>query len=1139
MTVDRLIGLLIDLDLDPDPRNVAEALWLAPFLPGQPAQPLAPSKRPPTTPEDGAGSPILSGPDDLGLPGNTPPGLNPTDVDVGLPSGAAARTGSTQGGGSRAALPMRAPTMPALPHGRAISRALRPLRRRVSHRTRQVLDEQATVERISRSHAWLPVLRAEQARWLDVEIIVDSELSMIVWEPMIAEFQQLLAGLGAFRTIRHWSMASSGHGMRLRHGPASSGAGTRSPHELADPTQSRLILVVSDCVGRPWHTGEIHRELARWGRSNLVAILQPLPEYMWARTGLRPRYGQWQASGPVATNLTTRFRPNRRRQPPRLGEIAIPVLDFTPDSLAPWARLLAGQETRIDGVATLADPAGDRGRGLLAGVPATAAAADLAAFRAIASPDAFRLATCMSAFPVSLATMRLVQSTITARPRPSQLAEVLLGGLLQPVPERAAGQFEFVGTARAELGQLLRRSEAHRVRHEVSRYLARHLGISVKEFAASVTVPQEFGLGESQEPDRTFAAVPAPVLARLGGRYAELAEFLLRDPAQSEPTRPQPDWRARESQHRRPNVPELIAQGKALLESALEQLGDTADNPGRTSLPDLLDESRSAGLDEAIRLYRQALALTTGWLRSQDLSVALLDLSRALGARYRLTSGELADLGEAITLADQAGDGGPPDPRWRALRLGHLGSLYQLRFAVTGIPGDLGAAIQCWSKSLGWSAPGGPAPTNIVVDLAAARRRRYHLSGQRNDLDAAIRLFVEHPQVLEPGPRQLAALLEYSDDLRLRYLSTGQNDDLVQSVAMIRRAFEVSPGEPEPGRDSWLETAAQSGTGEWELRRRLAVLLSLRAEQTGAVDDLWQALVAHRDVLAVAAPDDRASSLLSIGQAEAALFNATGNDDDLRRAITSHLAAADAAASQTSVGREDYLRPLAALLDLLSIRNRQDSDLRTAVQTHRALLSEVPSNHPHYGGDVYGLARILDVRHDVSGEPGDLIEAIDRYRQALESLAASDELRAYCLTSLSDALLQRAGYAGRSGTSYLTAAWQYLTEAITFDQQPEYADRLWKLGDLLIAMNRAEDAADAYRRSATERLSRIDPNSLSALLLRRDLGIELLAAGHVDEARAELTRTTNELAERLGPDNVETAKSRDGLRRAGPEPVGG
>ena len=90
---------------------------------------------------------------------------------------------------------------------------------------------------IADSGLWLPELLPDPERWLDLVLIVDDSASMKVWRRTVAEFRELLIQLAAFRDIRTVIINTDQDEDIPRLG-ASAGR--------------RLVLVLTDCVGRAW-----------------------------------------------------------------------------------------------------------------------------------------------------------------------------------------------------------------------------------------------------------------------------------------------------------------------------------------------------------------------------------------------------------------------------------------------------------------------------------------------------------------------------------------------------------------------------------------------------------------------------------------------------------------------------------------------------------------------------------------------------------------------------------------------------------------------------------------------------------------------------------------------------------------------
>ncbi|GIE40872.1 SAV_2336 N-terminal domain-related protein [Actinoplanes lobatus] len=480
MSVAGLIETLQRAGLSPTGREVAEALWLARHL-----------HVAPTTPSPAPSRPADAPPTDLAEPS---PALSPSaeSVPIAVPSPAA-------GAEPVPAFPVRSPAPPGLPDPRGLQRALRPLRRRVPSPRRRVLDEAATARFIAGSGVWAPILAPAAERRFEAVLAVDTSPSMAVWRQLEADLARLLSRSGAFRDVRLCRLDGSAETLTVRTGRS----GVLRPAQLIDGARRRIFLLLTDAVGARWHDGSAAREIAGWARTGPMAVLQPLPEQLWSRTGLPGRAARVTVTGTGVANEAWSVR--YRRAAPEAG-VAVPVLGLTAGAWRSWIRVVAG---RADGVplaiATLApaQPSVPAWEDEPSGEP-------VEGFRASASPAAYQLAVCLSAVPLTLDTMRLVQHAVVGAP-PSALAEVLLGGLLIRTGDES---FEFIEDARERLLDELRRSEATRIVRVMSSYLAEHAGTAGPSFPA--LLPDVSGY--LQVPAETFAWLPTSVVQRLGLR---------------------------------------------------------------------------------------------------------------------------------------------------------------------------------------------------------------------------------------------------------------------------------------------------------------------------------------------------------------------------------------------------------------------------------------------------------------------------------------------------------------------------------------------------------------------------------------------------------------------------------------------
>jgi RNA polymerase sigma factor (sigma-70 family) len=504
MSLHRLLVTLNAVGLEPMALEVAETLWLAQYIEPIPVAEAVPHL--PTTVQTGTESP-RSRP------------VKRAHVADQLPT-APLHVSSEQTIRSQAsmAIPIRVPTVKALPQTGLISRELRPLNRRSPSRRDIELDEQATAQRSAEfrsrpteSRKWQLVRRPVQDRWLDLMVIVDVHPSMIIWKALVEELCVLLEQQGAFEDVRVWYLHHPPGSVGLSPVPATTQR-LRAPTELVDPTGRRLTLFISDMVAPNWDNGEINMLVERCAHYGPTAVLQPLPERLWSRTALRPRHGRIHSLRPGGANRQFRFVPRTPDDELPRGTIPVPVLEITAASMGSWARLVtAGSSDGVD--ATVIGIAEELS-------PELEHIHDphklLAQFRASASPQAFRLMRHLAAAPLSLPVMRLVQCATSSDPDPSYLAEVYLSGLLERTdaehPDAMA--FEFVPGVRDVLTGTLRRAEALKVLDTVSRIIAPRFGVA-QDFTAYVPIPGQGGHTTTVSID-SFAVVANNVLERMG-----------------------------------------------------------------------------------------------------------------------------------------------------------------------------------------------------------------------------------------------------------------------------------------------------------------------------------------------------------------------------------------------------------------------------------------------------------------------------------------------------------------------------------------------------------------------------------------------------------------------------------------------
>ena len=437
-------------------------------------------------------------------------------------------------------LGFKVPDAPALREPLTLARALKPLMRRLPTGTHLVLDEEATIERIAAEGIWLPVLRPTLESWLDLELVVEEGISMQIWRQTIADLERLFKNYGIFRDVRVWSLLTDKHEqVRIRRGIGSQAKGQslRSPAELVDPTGRRLILVVSDCVSLLWRNGKLAAVLELWTKQGSMAIVQMLPKWLWKRTALG-RASEVLLQGLLPGDFNQQLIVREVSLWEDLEEVRgakVPVFSLEVERVAIWAQMLSGRSVWATGyLFKLEDIAVSQTESLFNLNSGDLTAEDrVQGFRVTASPMARKLAGLLAAAPmISLPIVRLIQETLLRESQQVHVAEVFLGGLLEPLP---VGDLEvnpndvlykFMDGVRDLLIDSVPSGYVLNVVDEVSKYVAKRVGLSLKDFAAALRNSQAITSLENATNFDYFATVTAQVLRSLGGEYTKVADEL-------------------------------------------------------------------------------------------------------------------------------------------------------------------------------------------------------------------------------------------------------------------------------------------------------------------------------------------------------------------------------------------------------------------------------------------------------------------------------------------------------------------------------------------------------------------------------------------------------------------------------------
>ncbi|MFE5406987.1 SAV_2336 N-terminal domain-related protein [Streptomyces sp. NPDC056580] len=489
--IEELLQAFAEYGPDAGIEEIADILWLAARVDASHARNTA----------EPAPAENVSNPDDPVPAGRTGPD---TASAIRTPSEQLFHTRTDERDSTRRrGVPVRVAKAASLDAPLDMMRALRAIGRRSIGGVGERLDEQATVERSIEERIPSPVLLPSESRWLDLAFIVDAHHSMLLWTDLVDEIRKVLTHSGVFRDVRTWYLTGteSGGAPGVAH---RRGTEPRSTSEITDPTGHRLVLIVTDTVADGWRGGDLHRVLNHWSQHNSVALLNILPERLWARAAVQPAPMAFRSDRPASPARSWRrsatrgsaARRRRNRPTTTTAPPAVPVISTAASSLARLARLLSGDDNwhRLAALHLETRPASVHRTQVSPDTARTTPALEaVERFRSEASPTAQQLAAYLAAVPLSLPVITLVRRSMLPGSEHGHLAEVALGGLFRPwstvAPDVTPDDltFDFLpGVRDVLLGSQLRADVAtvrELVRRNVWDYLDRRRG-AVSEFGA-------------------------------------------------------------------------------------------------------------------------------------------------------------------------------------------------------------------------------------------------------------------------------------------------------------------------------------------------------------------------------------------------------------------------------------------------------------------------------------------------------------------------------------------------------------------------------------------------------------------------------------------------------------------------------
>lgn len=422
--------------------------------------------------------------------------------------------------------------LPTLQDRPGFKRAVKPFlaqHRQASER----LDESSTVKRLTDEgpQALEPVFLPGSRRSLRLSLIRERTGTNALWAQPLDELAGLFRSQGTFKQQREWSLAeaeptTAGSSPSVvlteldRHGRI---LGAPRKADKIKWWPSEILLIASDFTSAGWWNGAYLKLLRSLAAQQPVVLLHTLPERLWARswTGMPDA---WVSSAqPLVATRAMEVRVQLQGSPPVRDDarLAIPLIEFAPQTLKAWANSVMGGVERMPAI--LLDEREPEPQ-VLGPMREPADAKNLSMqFRMVSSPVARSLAQHMSVTaPLSFPVMRWVQQAMLPQSDTSHLAEFILGGLLEALPsspDTPADEvtYDFVAGVRPMLQQGMPKVLGLDIQRHVGHYLEQ-MHSEQLDMRAVVETWSDEQIQDLSPWQQSFAAVSRAFLERIGLR---------------------------------------------------------------------------------------------------------------------------------------------------------------------------------------------------------------------------------------------------------------------------------------------------------------------------------------------------------------------------------------------------------------------------------------------------------------------------------------------------------------------------------------------------------------------------------------------------------------------------------------------
>ncbi|KAJ3533243.1 hypothetical protein NMY22_g7415 [Coprinellus aureogranulatus] len=341
-----------------------------------------------------------------------------------------------------------------------------------------------------------------------------------------------------------------------------------------------------------------------------------------------------------------------------------------------------------------------------------------------------------------------------------------------------------------------------------------------------------------------------------------------------------------------------------------------------------------ADITEAINVLQNAVGKSPN--RSNDLPIMLTNLGSALKYRFE-RRGEIPDIDASVLTLEQAVRLTPMGSASLPVRLHHLATSLQLRIHRTGDPegvSRLNETLQAAKKCTPAGDPIYPhlmdSLGNYMVYLSSCTRDVRHITQAILIQRKAVALVAATDPML---PNMLNNL---GTAFCCRFQVTGNPSDITEAINTHHRALEASP-EGHLSMSDWLYNI-----GQCYLERHF---------RTGELTDVSEAIYSFQQAVD-ATPDDHGelpTRLNALGVAFTSRFCVMRDPSDIERAVLAGKQAVELALDEARAELPSWLSNLGTALSQRFKDNGNLPDIDEAISLHQRAVGNTPDNHAELG----------------------------------------------------------------------------------------------------------------------------------------------------------------------------------------------